>query len=271
MNSNLLEAAKNRTLIPFIGAGFSRNLELPTWDDIMLLIADRLGWSPEVMITQGDYYQIAEYYFLEKRGSIAGLRSELDHKFNSTSIDISTSRSHSLLVDLDAPIIYTTNWDTLIEKAFTFRKKPYYTVRSLNDIIDIPKQITQIVKFHGDFTGNDEDIVFTETSYFNRLDFESALDIKFRSDVLGKSLIFIGYSFRDINIRFLWHKLIRLINQITAMYKYDYPKSYILSLTPSPLQERLFRSKNIEVINVAELDPKDGLENFLAELVKAVK
>ncbi|MDA7108033.1 hypothetical protein PJ022_24255 [Escherichia coli] len=35
-------------------------------------------------------------------------------------------------------------------------------------------------------------MVLDETSNFQRLEFETPLDIKFRSDVLGKSVLFIG-------------------------------------------------------------------------------
>ena len=271
MNTELIRAARDKKLIPFIGAGFSKNLDLPSWDEVLSIIADKLEWSPEVMLSQGDHYQIAEYYKLVKRRSIAELRSELDKLFNDKSINVLDSEPHSLLVELDAPIIYTTNWDTLIERAFQEHKKPYHVIRNLNDIIDAPRDATHIVKFHGDFTGDDDDIVFTETSYFDRLDFQSALDIKLRSDILGRSVIFIGYSFRDINIRFLWYKLLKLIDIVSGHYIEDYPRSYILSLTPNSLQERLFRSKHIEVIEVQDVNPEQGLVTFLRELVQGVR
>lgn len=35
----------------------------------------------------------------------------------------------------------------------------------------------------------------------------SPLDIKLRADALGKSILFIGYSLTDINIRYLLYKL----------------------------------------------------------------
>ena len=65
---------------------------------------------------------------------------------------------------------------------------------------------TQIIKFHGDFD-DDSSLVLTESSFFIALDFESPLDIKLRSDSLEKSLLFIGYSLSDINIRYMLYKL----------------------------------------------------------------
>jgi len=268
VNPDLINAAKAGNLIPFIGAGFSQNLGLPSWGTVISLIAKKLGWSPEVMRIQGDFYQIAEYFHLE-RGGISELRSELDLLFHNTMIDITKSDIHSLLVDLDPPIIYTTNWDSWIEKAFEYKGKPCHSIRNLSDITAAKEHITQVVKFHGDFKGQDDDLVFTESSYFDRLNFESAIDIKFRSDILGKVVVFIGYSFRDINIRFLWHKMMKLLKDLAIKSLHEYPKSYIVLPTPNLLQERLFRHKYIEVINLSDPDPNTGLQNFLLELVNA--
>ena len=51
--------------------------------------------------------------------------------------------------------------------------------------------VTRILKLHGDLD-NENSLVLTETSYFERLPFESPVDIKLRSDTLGKSILFIG-------------------------------------------------------------------------------
>lgn len=79
--------------------------------------------------------------------------------------------------------------------------KSIQKISSVSDIAKIDNNKTQIIKFHGDFD-DDSSIVLDETSYFQRLEFETPLDIKFRSDVLGKSVLFIGYSLSDINIRY---------------------------------------------------------------------
>ena len=269
MHTKLIEAVQERRVIPFIGAGFSANLSLPTWDEVVSLIADRLGWSPDVIKTQGDNYQIAEYYALE-RGGLSDLAADLLLKFHPPSINILDSRVHTLLVELDPPIIYTTNWDLWIERAFEQHGKKVQVVRTLADITRLQDGPTQIVKYHGDFRGRTEDIVFTESSYFKRLDFELPLDIKLRSDILGKVVLFLGYSFRDINIRLMWYKMMRLLDELAAATRDDYPRSYIVSPVPNQLQERLFRHKLIEVITPNDPDPRTGLENFLQSLVSAV-
>ena len=233
------------------------------------MIAEELGWTPDILKTRGDFYQIAQYYYLVKHGRISGLRSKLDKLFHDQKIDLNTSKAHSLLVDLEAPIIYTTNWDQWIEKIFEEKGKDFRSIRDIYDIYDfrkLKKNITQIVKFHGDFGDFDNKLILTEDSYFERLDFESELDIKFRSDVLEKTVIFMGYSFSDINMRYLYYKLAKLKSK-GPMNDNDFPKSYIVSVVPNDLQEKLFENKGIEVINLPETNPKIAMEDFLEKLV----
>lgn len=266
----LLIAAENRNIIPFIGAGFSKDLKLPVWDDIINMMAKKLDWNPEVMKTRGDYYQIAQYYSEIQKG-MDGLKSDLLLKFDRSELKVTEeSKNHSLLVELGAPIIYTTNWDNLIEQAYEEKNIDVSVIRTLEDIIKIRRNDPQIIKFHGDLRGSVNDWVFTERSYFDRMDFESALDLKFRSDILGKTVMFVGYSFSDINMRFLWHKLMKLKKRLTIGYE-DYPKSYIVTTSPNDLQKLVFEKNGIEVINLEDVDPSKGMEKFLERLVKEVR
>lgn len=64
-------------LIPFIGAGLSMNLGLPSFSDLIKTIAGELGYDPEVYKLNGNNLQLAEYYVATK-GSIGPLRSIMD-------------------------------------------------------------------------------------------------------------------------------------------------------------------------------------------------
>src|SRR5450759_2545236 len=77
------------------------------------------------------------------------------------------------------------------------------------DIATSLPDVTDIVKFHGDFD-REETLVITESHYFDRLEFEAPLDILFRSDALSRPILFVGYSLADINMRYLFHKLGKL-------------------------------------------------------------
>jgi hypothetical protein len=164
---------------------------------------------------------------------------------------------------LSFPIIYTTNYDHWLEIAHRRRKVDFVKVASVGHIAQIREGVRQIVKFHGDFD-EDDTLVLTETSYFERLGFESPLDIKLRSDSLGKAILFIGYSLSDINIRYLLYKLHKIWRD--SAYASARPKSYIFLSKPNPVQEAILRNRGIEPIVSAHDDAKQGLIDFLKEL-----
>jgi NAD-dependent SIR2 family protein deacetylase len=156
-------------LIPFVGAGLSKPLGLPDWSTLIDFIAKQLGYDPEVFKLNGNDLQLAEYYVTVKR-SIGPLRSEMDRLFNPSDDQIKQSRAHSALADMKVPLIYTTNYDRIIERAFGLRGATYFTIANLDDIASAPSDMaTQIVKLHGTFD-DDTSLVLTETSYFDRLE-----------------------------------------------------------------------------------------------------
>ena len=105
----------------------------------------------------------------------------------------------------------------------------------------------QVVKFHGDFN-HPPQMVVTESDYEKRLAFQTEMDFRLRSDVLGRAVLFLGYSFRDANVAYLF----RLVNE----YFHGLPanpsgrRAYIVIADPSDFEIRLFRARNIEVIGV---------------------
>jgi hypothetical protein len=261
MNLELARAVRERRVILFVGAGVSQNLGLPSFRHLIRHLAEQLDFDPEVFETHGDYLALAEYYTVEK-SHIGSLRSWLDREWHADR-DIGNSDVHRLIVDLNFPIIYTTNYDSWLELAFKHYKKEYVKVVNVGDLARTTDDSTQIIKFHGDFE-DDSSIVLSETSYFERLNFESPLDIKLRSDLLGRSVLFIGYSLQDINIRLM---LFRLMRQWTGFEKHR-PKSFVFLTRPNPVQESILRSRGIEPIVSAFDDPEKGLADFLEKLLQ---
>ncbi len=236
------------------------NLGLPSWDSLIDKIAKDLGYDSEIYKTFGDHLALAEYYRLEM-GSIGPLRSWMDINWHNN-IDVSKSKVHENIAKAEFPIIYTTNYDRWLEYSLDYYGKPYTKISSVADLTRINSNSTQIVKFHGDFD-DDKSIVLDETSYFSRLGFETPLDIKLRSDVLGKSVLFIGYNLADVNIRFLFYKL-------SMLWKAHHlgetqPKSYIFSPKPNPVQEKILEQWGIEMVSSEIEHPGAALEDFLSK------
>jgi hypothetical protein len=261
----LRDLRRHRRLIPFIGAGLSIPLRLPSWSRLIDTIAKQLGYDPEVYRLNGTKLQLAEYYVAVK-GSIGPLRSEMDRLFNPPDDAILGSETHSLLVDLRLPVIYTTNYDRIIERAFELKGVACHTVANIDDMAAAPPdtEATQIVKFHGTFS-DDASLVLTESSYFDRLEFESAIDIRLRSDTLGRSLLFLGYSLDDVNIRYLLYRLHKLRN--AAKREADrLPSAYLTAFGAGEVQRTLLSRWDVEVIELDPLDKTRSVAAFLKAL-----
>lgn len=262
--SDLKKGIKSGQVILFIGSGVSTTLGLPSWSDLLDKIAKELDYDPHIFSILGSQNPLvmAEYYKLIK-GSMGPLRSILDREWHIDAYKkVQKSKIHQLITELNFPIIYTTNYDRYIEISFeVFKSKDSYTkIIGAEDLKNIDNKRNQIIKFHGDFD-RDDSIVLSESDYFRRLSFEDPLDIKFRSDTLGKSILFIGYSLSDINIRFILYKLSKIWEDIK-----EPPKSYLFSNNANQIQEKVLSQWNVELLSNELGDRTKSLRKFLSDL-----
>lgn len=258
------ELRKEKRLIPFIGAGLSIPLGLPSWSTLVGIIARQLGYDPDVFRLNGNNLQLAEYYVAVK-GSIGPLRSEMDRLFNPTAERIKASRAHAALASMSLPVLYTTNYDRIIERAFEMRGVPCHTIANIDDISAAPSDATQIVKFHGTFS-DDASLVLTESNYFERLEFESAIDIKLRADMLGKSLLFLGYSLSDVNIRYMLYKLHKLRGQVKRDGNRN-PSAFLTTFGSGEIQRTLLARWDVSIVELDPADKTSSLDDFLEGLL----
>jgi hypothetical protein len=265
---DLARSIRQRRALLFVGAGISMSVGLPSWDRLIQHMVEELGIDPAIVDhRQGSHQTIAEYYRL-KRGSLGPLRSWLDRNWVVSHDMVEASRLHRLIVDLDFPAIYTTNYDRNLEVAFEIHGKPYAKVANARDIAQADPDVPTIVKFHGDFD-DDASLVLTETDYFDRLAFDSPLDVRFRADALGKAILFIGYSLSDMNIRLLLHRLWQTWHR--AGCEADRPQSFVFMARHNPVEEAVLKRWGITMISPdGERDVEEATCRFLSELKEAV-
>jgi len=264
----LAREIRDRKVILFVGAGLSRPLGLPSWGELIEHMARELDFDPAVLVGPGaDYLQVAEFYKLRK-GSIGDLRSWMDRSWNVTDERLLGSKVHRQIVDLDFPLIYTTNYDSNLERAFRLQGHNVSKIASVVDIADAKPNHTHVVKFHGDFS-DDNSLVLTESDYFERLEFESPLDQKLRSDVLGRSILFVGYSLKDLNLRLLLYKLKRTWDGTT--YAERRPRSFIFLVRPDIVQEEVLESRGVSPIVSDAMNPDEALPEFFDRLLEMVR
>ncbi|MGQ7790856.1 SIR2 family NAD-dependent protein deacylase [Faunimonas sp. B44] len=261
--AELVDAVRERRAILFAGAGVSMSVGLPSWQTLIEHLAAELDMDPaEAIATAGSHQALAEYYRL-RQGSIGPLRSWMDREWKVSEARVRASRLHQLLVELDFPIIYTTNYDRNLETAYELAGRPYVKVANARDVAKATWDVTQIVKFHGDFE-DDSSLVLAETDYFSRLSFDSPLDVKFRADAMGHPVLFIGYSMQDLNIRLLLHRLWE--TWARSGYERDRPKSFVFMPRANPVQQAVLGRWGITVVTGESDDPEEALCVFLQEL-----
>jgi SIR2-like domain len=260
---DLARMLSEQRVIPFLGAGFSASQGLPGWEKLLADVANevqseaddipKLSYRQIAEACGNDNLQVAEYLYLRAGNSIGPIRHVMTKSLQG-GIDPMDSSAHVELANLGATQVYTTNFDDLIEDTYRALALPV-------EVIGLPRHLaqshhgrTQVVKYHGDLR-HDPTLVLTESQYYARLDFESPMDLKFRSDLLGRAVLFMGYSFRDINIRVIWFKLMEMMKDVPLK---DRPPSYIVRLAPNPVLDALYEAVGLRTIII---DPEEEAKN----------
>jgi hypothetical protein len=265
---DLADAIRERRAILFAGAGVSMSVGLPSWREFIDHLIGELKLDKDAFGGQEPSYQTLAEYFRIKHGSIGPLRSWMDRKWSVAEERVRESAVHRLIVELDFPIIYTTNYDNNLEVAFRLQGRDYVKVANARDVAKTEGGVTEIVKFHGDFE-DDESLVIAETDYFERLSFDSPLDIKFRADALGRTILFIGYSMSDMNIRLLLYRLWQTWQK--SGYERNRPTPYVFMAHRDEVQEAVLGQWGISVLSEDADDPETALATFLGKLSEAVR
>jgi dihydrofolate reductase len=197
----------------FIGSGISRNSDVPSWRDLLDPLAKtRLSLD---LGEQDDLSEVAQYV-LNRDG---GNRGALIYGFiESLRRDYQPNRLHQSLARSNVSTIWTTNYDTLIERAFTHED---VDVKASDDAISrsTGTRRVEVVKMHGCISrSRQEELVITQEDYEDYPLNRPATTERLRSDLLQKSFLFAGYSYRDPNVRNVFVEARRLAGKATRTH-----------------------------------------------------
>mgnify|MGYP006296591005 CR=1 FL=1 len=228
---DIIKGISEFKIIPFLGAGMSRPCGALDWKGIITELKKELKTKTTDFLLIGQEYEdkFGRNKMIERLVELCSLKN-----INSESLEI-----HMKILAMNPPILYTTNYDNAIEEASKLLHRNYKKVVGLHDIVESKHGENQIIKFHGDFNEN-KSIVFTRNDYDKRLEIDKhPLDILFRSHILGKSVLFLGYGFGDENIDYIFKKHNELYGTGNL------PKSYIISFNKDSKKEKELKEKNI--------------------------
>jgi SIR2-like domain len=220
-------------LIPFFGAGVSRPHLGFTAAELAHDMAKEIDGAPETLLSQ-----ISDD-FVDKRGEEAFVEF-LKKKLVVSELDDTKASTHRLLLSLDQNLLYTANQDNIFELTAAKYGRPYRRIVTLNDLSASGQRL--LIKFHGD-TDVPSSLVFGDRSYQKRMATENhPLDIKLRADLLGKRLLFLGYSFSDENVA-------KLLQAVQKVFAGTMPPSYLIAFEYTPLMAGLEKTYGIRVID----------------------
>jgi hypothetical protein len=204
----------NSTL--FAGAGLSASSKLPDWP---VMMHGLIKWAEENnrdlkkdkkelerLIKQNEFLLVAE-----KLKECLG--NDLFKQFMYTTFRDDTkkpSRIHAILPDISFAAVLTTNYDVLLETAYTIARgmKPHtYTHTDVAQIIDLnDRKEFYILKMHGDID-NFDTVVVTQNDY-RKLMFDNKAYREFLKVIfMTKTVFFVGFSLNDPDLVFLLDEL----------------------------------------------------------------
>jgi hypothetical protein len=274
----LLDVYSSGRLIPFVGAGVSMSVAWkdhpageqkrgPSWTELVDEAARQLGFTdPSLLRVRGTDLQILEYFRL-KFGTHHPLTNWLYAEMRPPDEDLQKSLIHQKLADLtNCNLIYTTNYDDFVERGLKLNGRECRRVAVESDMVGshLRAAVCEVVKFHGDFNFPVH-MVLSESDYEQRLTLETAMDYRFRADLLGRVVLFLGYSFRDTNVSYIFRRINSIFKSMPGSPTGR--RAYITVADPSDFETELFRARNIEVIPVSGRNQARDIASIL-EMVK---
>ena len=259
----LLDSLVGGDVIPFVGAGFSKNcdgtdgFDMPDWSNLGAAIA---GSMPDYDYDGNPIEALSTYEERFKRAALV----ELLRKICMVS-KIRPGDAHRLLCGCFQGVICTTNFDFLIEDALQELHIGRHIVTAEDCLTLSNVDCTTVVKVHGDFN-HPRRMVVTERDY-DLFIHENPLLCTYISNLfITKTMLLIGYSLDDCDLR----QLLQIVkNRLGSMAR----PVYCIQVGVSKETIDRYKRRGVDVINIPRRrgeSYKDVLVEFLRQL-KAYK
>lgn len=250
----------------FVGAGFSKNAQMPEhaemkdWNALGLDFYRKLYGEPEVGSLM---FQNPINLATQVEASFG--RHELDSLIEQSLPDdvIVHSPLHVSLLNLGWHDVFTTNYDTLLERACLDADKPYTVVYNKDTLLY--SRSPRIVKLHGSFP-NIHPYIITEEDYRTYPQCYPEFVNTVRQSLIENLFCMVGFSGDDPNFK-SWLGWLRDVmgKNISPVYFVTYDSNLHDS------RRNLLAQQRIEVLNLHDLPNVDGLQQAFEFLFQYLK
>lgn len=248
-------------VIPFVGAGFSKNAIAP--EGTSILDWEGLGKKVAAYIPNYTYTNAIDALSLfESEFSRTKLIELLARELYVN--QLKPGKTHRTFCNLYFDTICTTNFDFLIEQTLNEKHIPFSMIVSEERLPISTHEKTKLIKLHGDFN-HPERMVITEFDYDTYVEKNKILSTYISNLFITKTLLLIGYSFDDSDIRTLWQIIGSRLGKLST-------PAYVVLVDASPIEIARFERRNIKVINLPgnKADYPDILNEFFIEIKQVI-
>ena len=208
----LLKRIKEQSIVPFIGAGLSACC-YPSWEKLILdlttSVSDECAKLVIEQLSLYDYLSAADI-LCDEMGELLfyeAFRNAFDENLITT--DKIENEAVSLIPKFRFKTLITTNYDRVLEKAFSLNNSPYeigypYDTYKLSSYMRDKISSPMILKIHGDIKSDNNNLILTGKSYGEHYHDGACLNDQLTMWAESKNFLFLGASlYKDKTVQLI--------------------------------------------------------------------
>lgn len=230
----------NNRCLPIIGAGFSKNADIPSnkkmldWDELGRAIADDIQdykYTNAIDAISAFSHEYSRINLVEKLSNLLLLNI------------VKPGKTHKAFCELAFDIVCTTNIEHLLEQGYDLMSKYYKPIINENQLsISNVNSETILIKLHGDLYNPDR-LIVTEEDYDGFLKRNPMLSTYLANLLIVRTPLFIGYSLDDTDFRQIWQLIKDRLGNLRR-------QAYVLKVNCSLHEKARFERRGVKVINI---------------------